>query len=209
MAHRLTTISTNSTATILRSCTGRTSWSSPCQHRRSRSRSRRRSTSVLVISSDHHSSAPFFHATAPPSPAMNSRRRIIDLPWLDRQTIAVGAACPALTQSFLQCDRRLLARCRCHTRRPRRPQLEQVPSPIASRVDSGRLRDIITPTKLRCNIWLGIASDRGGEAQRRSGAVVMRHVERGSQPGTGPVVPKSVIAYWPTYGWYRQGVNGY
>ena len=27
--------------------------------------------------------------------------------------------------------------------------------------------------------------------------------------GTAYVVPKSVIAYWPTYGWYRQGVNGY
>jgi hypothetical protein len=27
--------------------------------------------------------------------------------------------------------------------------------------------------------------------------------------GTPYVVPKSVIAYWPTYGWYRQGVNGY
>jgi hypothetical protein len=23
--------------------------------------------------------------------------------------------------------------------------------------------------------------------------------------GTAYVVPKSVIAYWPTYGWYRQG----
>jgi hypothetical protein len=27
--------------------------------------------------------------------------------------------------------------------------------------------------------------------------------------GTAYVVPKKVIAYWPTYGWYRQGVNGY
>jgi hypothetical protein len=27
--------------------------------------------------------------------------------------------------------------------------------------------------------------------------------------GTAYVVPKSVIAYWPTNGWYRQGVNGY
>ena len=27
--------------------------------------------------------------------------------------------------------------------------------------------------------------------------------------GTAYVVPKSVIAYWPTYGWYRQGANGY
>ncbi len=26
--------------------------------------------------------------------------------------------------------------------------------------------------------------------------------------GTAYVVPKSVIAYWPTYGWYRQGGNG-
>ncbi len=25
--------------------------------------------------------------------------------------------------------------------------------------------------------------------------------------GTAYVVPKSVIAYWPTYGWYRQGGN--
>jgi len=30
-----------------------------------------------------------------------------------------------------------------------------------------------------------------------------------SMYGTPYVVPKSVIAYWPTYGWYRQGVNGY
>ena len=30
-----------------------------------------------------------------------------------------------------------------------------------------------------------------------------------SMYGTAYVVPKSVIAYWPTYGWYRQGVNGY
>jgi hypothetical protein len=36
------------------------------------------------------------HATAPPSPAMNSRRRISDLPMLDRQPIALGAACLAL-----------------------------------------------------------------------------------------------------------------
>jgi hypothetical protein len=27
--------------------------------------------------------------------------------------------------------------------------------------------------------------------------------------GTAYVVPKSVIAYWPTNGQYRQGVNGY
>ena len=27
--------------------------------------------------------------------------------------------------------------------------------------------------------------------------------------GTAYVVPKSVIAYWPTCGWYRQGVIGY
>ena len=27
--------------------------------------------------------------------------------------------------------------------------------------------------------------------------------------GTAYVVPKYVIAYWPTYGWYRQGGNGY
>ena len=27
--------------------------------------------------------------------------------------------------------------------------------------------------------------------------------------GTAYVVPKKVIAYWPRYGWYRQGVNGY
>jgi hypothetical protein len=26
--------------------------------------------------------------------------------------------------------------------------------------------------------------------------------------GTPYVVPKSVIAYWPTYGWYRLGGNG-
>jgi len=26
--------------------------------------------------------------------------------------------------------------------------------------------------------------------------------------GTPYVVPKSVIAYWPTYGWYHQGANG-
>ncbi len=30
-----------------------------------------------------------------------------------------------------------------------------------------------------------------------------------SMYGTPYVVPKSVIAYWRTYGWYRQGVNGY
>ena len=27
--------------------------------------------------------------------------------------------------------------------------------------------------------------------------------------GTPYAVPKSVIAYWPTYGWYRLGGNGY
>jgi hypothetical protein len=30
-----------------------------------------------------------------------------------------------------------------------------------------------------------------------------------SMYGTAYVVPKSVIAYWPTYGWYRLGGNGY
>jgi hypothetical protein len=36
------------------------------------------------------------HAAALPSPTMKSRRRISDLPRLDRQPIAVGAACLAL-----------------------------------------------------------------------------------------------------------------
>src|SRR6516162_4221020 len=40
------------------------------------------------------------HATALPSPAMNSRRRMSDLLRLDRQPIPVGAICLALTQSF-------------------------------------------------------------------------------------------------------------
>jgi hypothetical protein len=30
-----------------------------------------------------------------------------------------------------------------------------------------------------------------------------------SMYGTPYVVPKSVIAYWPAYSWYRQGANGY
>jgi hypothetical protein len=40
------------------------------------------------------------HTAAPPSPAMNSRRRIIDLQRLDRQPIPVGAACLALRPIF-------------------------------------------------------------------------------------------------------------
>jgi hypothetical protein len=40
------------------------------------------------------------HAAALPSPAMNCRRRIRDLPRLDRQPIAVGAACLALAPNF-------------------------------------------------------------------------------------------------------------
>jgi hypothetical protein len=43
---------------------------------------------------------------------MNSRRRISDLLRLDRQPIAVGAVCLALSQSFLRCERRLLAHSR-------------------------------------------------------------------------------------------------
>jgi hypothetical protein len=50
------------------------------------------------------------HVAALPSPAMNSLRRISDLPRLHRQPIAAGAAClgPG-TQSFLQRGRLLVA----------------------------------------------------------------------------------------------------
>src|SRR6516165_10672780 len=47
-------------------------------------------------------------AAALPSPAMNSLRSISDLLRLDRQPIAVGAVCLALTQSFLQRGRPLM-----------------------------------------------------------------------------------------------------
>src|SRR5215813_4670116 len=52
------------------------------------------------------------HAAALPSPAMNSLRSISDLLRLDRQPIAVGAVCLALTRSFLQRGRLLVAHCR-------------------------------------------------------------------------------------------------
>jgi hypothetical protein len=51
------------------------------------------------------------HVAALPSPTMNSRRRISDLPRLDRQPIAVGAACLSLIQSFLRRGRPVLAHC--------------------------------------------------------------------------------------------------
>lgn len=41
------------------------------------------------------------------------------------------------------------------------------------------------------------------------GPVLYPNVSNVEMYGTAYVVPKSVIAYWPTYGWYRQGVNGY
>src|SRR6516165_9478483 len=47
-------------------------------------------------------------AAALPSPAMNSLRSISDLLRLDRQPIAVRAACLALPQSFLQRGRPLV-----------------------------------------------------------------------------------------------------
>ncbi len=41
------------------------------------------------------------------------------------------------------------------------------------------------------------------------GPVLYQNSSNVEMYGTAYVVPKSVIAYWPTYGWYRQGTNGY
>jgi hypothetical protein len=52
-------------------------------------------------------------------------------------------------------------------------------------------------------------SNYGYGLGRAAGPVLYPNSSNVEMYGTAYVVPKSVIAYWPTNGWYRQGVNGY
>ena len=52
-------------------------------------------------------------------------------------------------------------------------------------------------------------SNYGYGLGRAAGPVLYPNRSNVEMYGTAYVVPKSVIAYWPTNGWYRQGANGY